>query len=59
MYLDFIASNPLSTYAEKRQAESEMTIARRKLKYWERITTSQGNAGSIVRIIEKVKKQWK
>ena len=59
MYLDFIASNPRSTFAEKRQAESEIDIAKRKMKYWKRIVDQQGDSGSLLNVIENVKKQWK
>jgi hypothetical protein len=58
MYLEFIAMNRLSTFTEKRQAESEIEIAKRKLKYWKRITESQGNSEALISAIQRVKKQW-
>jgi hypothetical protein len=59
MYLDFIARNQLSTFAEKRQAETEIDIAKRKLKYWKRIADSQGLADAVAAAISKIKKEWK
>jgi len=58
MYLDFIAVNSRSTFAEKRQAEAEIEIAKRKLKYWKRIADSQGRSDAVLSAIQKVKKQW-
>jgi hypothetical protein len=59
MYLDFIAMNSLSTFAEKRQAELEIEIAKRKLKYWSRIADAQGQSNALLSAIQRVKKQWK
>jgi hypothetical protein len=59
MYLDFIAVNSRSTFAEKRQAEAEILIAKRKLKYWKRIVDVQGNSVAMISAIQSVKKQWK
>ena len=58
MYLDFIAMNPRSTFSEKRQAEAEMEIAKRKLKYWKRIADVQGQTDAVTAAIQRVKKQW-
>jgi hypothetical protein len=59
MHLDFIAMNSLSTFAEKRQAETEIEIAKRKLKYWKRIADVQGGSDAVIQAVQKVKKQWK
>jgi hypothetical protein len=58
MYLDFFVRNPRATFQEKRQAESEMLIAKRKLTYWMRIAKIQGNDNQIPDVIQKVKKKW-
>jgi hypothetical protein len=58
MYLEFIATNPRSNFSEKRQAENEMEIAKRKLKYWKRIADVQGETDVVIRAIQRVKKQW-
>lgn len=58
MYLDFIAMNSRSTFAEKRQAEAEMEIAKRKLKYWKRIADSQGRSADLIEACRRVKHQW-
>jgi len=34
--LRFIAGNPLATFVEKHQANKEIAIAERKMKYWSR-----------------------
>lgn len=58
MYLDFFVRNPKSTFAEKRQAEKEMEIARRKINYWKRIVEAQGETSKIPEVTNNVKKQW-
>jgi hypothetical protein len=58
MYLDFIAANSRSTFTEKRQAEAEIEIAKRKLKYWKRIADYQGRSEAVLSAVQKVKKQW-
>lgn len=58
LYLDFISSNPLSTFQEKRQAEAEMDIARKKMKYWHKIALAQGGKELLQSVIEKAKKEW-
>lgn len=58
MYLQFIAHNPLSTFVEKQQAETEMVIARRKMKYWKTVAGSQGLDSEVTSAIAHVKKQW-
>lgn len=58
MYLQFIAHNPRSTFVEKRQAETEMVIARRKMKYWNSIASSQGLDSEVTSAITLIKKQW-
>lgn len=59
MYLEFFALNPLATFAEKRQAEAEIEIAKRKMKYWKRIADSQGETDQANEAIQRIKKQWK
>jgi hypothetical protein len=58
MYLQFIAQNPRSSFVEKRQAETEMVIARRKMKYWNSIASSQGLDSDVTSAIANVKRQW-
>lgn len=58
LYLDFISSNPRATFQEKRQAEAEMEIARKKMRYWQKIAISQGDKDRLQSIIEKAKKEW-
>jgi hypothetical protein len=59
MYLEFFAMNPMATFAEKRQAESEIEIAKRKMKYWKRIADSQGETEQVNAAIQRIKKDWK
>jgi len=59
LYLEFIAMNPRSTFSEKRQAETEMEIAKRKLRYWKRIVDNQGQSEEMSRSIQRIKKEWK
>jgi hypothetical protein len=58
MYLEFFATNPGSSFAEKRQAEAEMEVAKRKMNYWKRIADNQGENEQIKEAIQRIKKQW-
>jgi hypothetical protein len=59
MYLEFFATNTLATFAEKRQAETEIEVAKRKMKYWKQIADSQGETDQVNEAIQRIKKQWK
>lgn len=59
MYLEFFATNPLATFAEKRQAEVEIEVAKRKMKYWKRIADTQGESDQVNQAIQRIKNQWK
>jgi hypothetical protein len=56
MFLDFLARNPRATFDEKNQAERELIIADRKLKWWERYPGFVQEVAN--NIAEKVKKEW-
>lgn len=56
LFLRFVAENERSTFAEKRQAEKEMLICERKLKWWERHPNY--NQKEALRQIEQRKKLW-
>ena len=58
LYLDFFASNPGATFSEKKQAEAEIIIAKRKMKYWEKYAKAQGNLAMLQGVMKKAKKQW-
>jgi hypothetical protein len=58
MYLNFIETNPRASFREQRQAAAEIEIARRKLKYWQRIADNQGLSKEIISAINQVKNQW-
>jgi hypothetical protein len=55
LYLSFVAKN--GTQNEKWQAEKELIICERKLKYWERHRNFIGSAA--VAGMEKLNKQWR
>ena len=57
-YLSFIANNRGSSFAEKYQAEKEMIVAKRKMKYWERVAKVQGELELIVKYCAEEKKKW-
>lgn len=57
LYLDYIASSPLSSFSERHQAEKEMIIARRKMKYWKKYVDIAGL--SIQSTVEQAKRKWK
>lgn len=59
LYLQFIATHRDSTFNEKRQAESEIVIAKRKMKYWKQVADSQGLSNEVLNITTEVKKQWR
>lgn len=58
MYLEFFVTNTLATFVEKQQAETEIEVAKRKMKYWKRIADSQGETDQVNEAIQRIKKQW-
>lgn len=57
MFLEFVSRNPVTTFSEKRQAEKEIEICRKKLVWWKRHPLFDE------KIVEsgttKIKKDWK
>lgn len=58
LYLDFIYGNKLSSFTEKNQAEREMVIARKKMKYWNSVALRQGEKVLMQTLVEQAKKDW-
>lgn len=55
LFLDFMAQN--GTFQEKREAEAELMICRRKMKFW---THHHAFVGETVRVLkEKMLVEWK
>jgi hypothetical protein len=58
MYLEFFVLNPLSTFKEKRDAEKQIEIAKKKLVYWKRWCVAQSRDHLIEQSTVRIKKQW-
>lgn len=56
MYLEFILNNKNSTPQEKTQAESEIEIAKRKMKWWK--NQQSWDASICGKLTSKIKKDW-
>ena len=59
MYLNFVSLHSDTSPAEKKQAETETTIANRKIKFWKNIAERQKLDEAIAAATAEIKKQWK
>ena len=57
-YLTFIANHSGTSFSEKKQANEEMLIAKRKMKYWERIAIVQKEEHLIPDLCNQEKHKW-
>lgn len=58
-YLNFVATNSSATWQEKRQAEKEIEIAKKKMSYWSKFAEKQSRGEEIKGVTEAINNKWK
>ena len=58
LYLDFILHHKKTTWIEKKQAETEIQIANKKMSYWNRYVIQNGLEKKMTKKCETMKKTW-